>query len=564
MLVKNRPRFLPAVPHRWLALAIGCAATAASTFGGAVFAAPSPDSQTLSARQESVLVPELIREAQSYFPKPGRLTYYPEVMEVWKVQYRSGDHKGAAKSLNDARRYVVEAPNSPSNKDSMLRYIAETQARYGDVKGARRTVDAVVRPLDKVLGLGTIAEIVAKAGDRKLSRRLFSDAQKIALANVNPVHRGNSLSYLAGAVTRAGDLTMAREFAVMIPDDRSKSQALKNIAYLQTEAGDLSGAKETTDRLPGANSRGVLLKRTAVAKTGTGEFDVARQVASAIEGTDEKAYTLTYIAEKQAEAGDFAGAWRTAERIWEGDKSNAYGRRNALLSIIRVHARIGNVADAKKAAQSVSDAWACGSVLASIAVIQAKSGDGGGAQRTFADAKEATDAIPEAFPKSAVLSAIGRAQIQAGLPGGARENLLSACRFAATIVADTMEEVRNKASVLREIAMAQVRMGDWDAARESAAAIGGTRARRIEPSFANEEPIGDIYEYERVRGETFESIADEQVAAGDFAGATRTADAILNPIHKAGTLCRIAQAQTKAGDTSGAKITLDRAKQTTE
>jgi len=180
--------------------------------------------------------------------------------------------------------------------------------------------------------------------------------------------------------------------------------------------------------------------------------------------------------------------------------------------------------------------------LASIALVQAQSGEEGAARATFAAALRAARAIQEEMWQAEALQVIADAQEQAGEDEEARATFAAAVQTARKI-----KEAWSRDKALAFIALAQAQAGDLVAARATAP-----------PSFKEESLLV------AVREKLLGKLAKMQVQMGEFDAALGTVRRIEDEWEQAEALREIAVAQAQAGEREAAQATFTAALKATE
>jgi len=234
-------------------------------------------------------------------------------------QITSGDFAGAKKTAG-----LIQNANTILNKSqTLLRYVAEAQAKAGDIAGAQMTAESVAEGSNKDLARYSITTAQLQAGD-------IAGAQKTGDNFQDAGGKDWALSVISQAQAEAGDIVGAQKTADRIHDAASRERAGRNIPFAQTtiasaaekqaEAGDIVGAQKTADRIQGAAGgwKDRVLGGIAVAKAKSGDITGAQKTADSLPpGWKDKAQAG--IAAAQAQAGDIAGAQKTVDSIQAAD-----------------------------------------------------------------------------------------------------------------------------------------------------------------------------------------------------------------------------------------------------
>ena len=230
--------------------------------------------------------------------------------------------------------------------------IAEAQVTVGDLEGAHQVASRIVRSGDDwyiVDGLALQGVAQARAGNKAAALESLHSSREAALrlpaeARLKPGSpRAEALVKVTAAYAQIGESDTASMVARTIPEvargrEYLAAEALLSVARVQARAGDTVGASTRCDEI---------LKRQS-----------------------NPAAVVRY----KWICGDRAGAWQTL-------RENP-GAAAALGSLSRAEARMGNLADALKAAEAIP---APGGI---IALLQVKVGDVAGARETAAKMRD--------------------------------------------------------------------------------------------------------------------------------------------------------------------------------
>jgi RNA polymerase sigma factor (sigma-70 family) len=327
----------------------------------------------------------------------------------------------------------------------------------------------------------------------RILREAAQEALQIAKAKPDP--HSWTLAHIASAQAKSGDLSGARAtFAVAVEQARGKDyqpnlSTLRYIGYAQAECG------------MNEEARGTLRKAVDTVPQATGDFN-------------QDHFTIILLSEaiqSQARTGDREGARETAARL------------DRFVDEVLKASRIGN-ADAV--------------ILPEVAGAHAATGDYDGAFATLERLRTGGRGRG-----STLGDALGKI-----LAGTRYLKPLEARRFVKRVAAE-LEPIKDAARtsfVLGDLADAQARLGDIEAARRSALAIGEGH-RPAGDDMTNNQP------YALLR------VAMTQKEAGDLAGARETLRLAYESVHKhpkmsgaSGRLFQVASGQVAVGDIDGA------------
>jgi hypothetical protein len=172
--------------------------------------------------------------------------------------------RAEAGDLPAAREVARRIPPDSYTSRSTWRFIGRAEAGR-DQQQARRTVKALP-PAEGALVLQAVADAQARAGDPKAARATLQEALDLALHHVDSLEVGataaEALFLIAEALAKAGDMDAARKTADAIPDRNAylqsselwdtpfqwmfhRNTALVLIARAQSRRGDVGGALKT-------------------------------------------------------------------------------------------------------------------------------------------------------------------------------------------------------------------------------------------------------------------------------------------------------------------------------
>jgi len=434
------------------------------------------------------LVPEIIRQAQE-----------------------------TAQGIRDARE-----------KAFALGFITVTQARLGDIDGAKQTADRIIETdatrRFKADALIAVGEAQAQSGDREGARRNFSDVKQ-RMAGISAFDKALLLADLGVAQAKAGELEDAKQTATDVvgsdpgPVSRlSNIRILEAIAQSQFQSGDVAGANQTIEGFKFSSDRMIIWRWMARAQIESGDLKGAR---------------LTLVRLKQMEAVMSDVFASSPNYITSDDISS-------LVEIAELEVKAGDVASgrqilssAKRTAGRMSKPEDKASGLRIVAEAQALTGDLAGAKQTAAGINDSNE-------KKLTLVAVAAATAKAphSDKNSARQILRSVKAAAGIGLAS------KKLEILCDIAITQARIGDVNDALQTESGM----------SASNEKTMA------------LHAIVEAQLLAGDKESAKRTLirekqvlermrGPVVNADYKVAVLTDIAEGQVQAGDIVAAKQT---------
>ncbi len=221
-------------------------------------------------------------------------------------------------------------------KPRVLLAVANAQARKGDFKGARKTLERMGGE-SRFEGLGDLARRRSEAGQAKEARKTIEEA----------LHAANALA-----------------------DEEGRDRALAKIASAQADIGDLPGGLRTVESCPGKQLRTI-----------SGEL---------ISFPCKERCLVTLM----CRAGDFKGARATADTI-DDQYQEGYQRGHALRVIARARAEAKDVKGALATAAAIRHEFLRPAAYIDIGQVLAKAENRAGATAAFAKALELAREAPE-------------------------------------------------------------------------------------------------------------------------------------------------------------------------
>jgi len=413
--------------------------------------------------------------------------------DVAATQARAGS-AAAPTTFGQAAQVAIHI-SEPGWRRPALARIGLAQALAGDLAGAIQTA-------------GWEAQSTAELVDGLLERKDVAAARRVADARRGP--EGPSLlGRIALAQWKAGDVAGAQrtlqqglQNASTLPPDWQRSSALESVVTVQAALGDVPGAVRTAESSP---------------------------------HRDRKDYTFGEVALGQALAGDVPGALVTADRIVDRQAKAA-----ALLRAGRARAKAGDTQGALRIVPTIVDEGNRSAVLREVVLAQVRAGDLTAAGATAAG-------IPNDVHQSRAWRDILRAQLERGDVPGAQQ----------TKTKLSPRDQRLQVEAVREIAVAQARLGDLNAALKTAATIpddwyvqawtlhdiAGHQRRKSDVNGALQTAslIKDAQIEYAISADVYREIAAARAASGDVQGAVAWAGKQMQPIVHALTMLGIAE-----------------------
>ncbi|MGC5284573.1 hypothetical protein, partial [Actinomadura citrea] len=162
---------------------------------------------------------------------------------------------------------IARSITNPSQQARAWTSLAEAVAATGDLDRARLLTDQtetiarsitdpyeagtrsiIVFPPPRMGAFISLAEVVAKIGDRGRARLLTDQAETVARSITDPSQQAEALASLTEAVADTGDLDRAEAIARSITDPSQQARALTSLAEAVADTGDLDRARLLTDQ----------------------------------------------------------------------------------------------------------------------------------------------------------------------------------------------------------------------------------------------------------------------------------------------------------------------------
>jgi RNA polymerase sigma factor (sigma-70 family) len=340
-----------------------------------------------------------------------------------------------------------------------------------------------------------LGEVQAKAGDKAAAARGYQEAIRAAKEIKEDAQVHHTIGWIAVSQVKTGDVKGGLETARAIEDDAGRDYALAAVAVAQVQAGDVKGALQTAEDVS-FDKKAWVHSAIAWAHAAAGNIKEAR-AAAAKAGDDPP--MLGAIAAAQVRAKDREGAKKTVQEILKiaGDLPEGVA---------------GTGEDGSRRAAAFG---AAARVLAEMGDVR--------------EARQAADALKEPRWQSNALRNIATAQVNAGDLKGALQT------------AEAIEEEYQKGEAHNEVVTAQVRSGDLEAGRKTAESIKSAywRVAALAEIAKGEAKAGD----RAAAAKTFQKAVEE---TGKEAGNVRDEEPGLGGLRN-GSLCLIVRAQAEAG-----------------
>ena len=242
---------------------------------------------------------------------------------------------------------IPESQNATSKieevgkRESCLSLLVEAQAKANDFSNARRTAEAMIPGVWKLMAFRHIAEAYVRKRDLPSALRIVDEMG--LKENAGKIGRVTVLSGIATEQEQTGDLSAALSTIENAHDDSLMSDALAYVAAAQARGGDIPAALHTIERISVSFWAAHALGSIAAGQVRTGDLAGAEHTAKAMVGLSEHGIVLCRIAEARAQTGDVPGALQLAECI-----VNELWRADAMSRIATAQAEAGDMSEAQE------------------------------------------------------------------------------------------------------------------------------------------------------------------------------------------------------------------------
>ena len=366
--------------------------------------------------------------------------------------------------------------NSPagaeSRLDSLLRGLAEQQARAGSLSNALRTVRSIVyEPSVRAKTLQAIAEIQAQSGQKDAAGQVLREA--LVWFQVPPPERWPScpnvrhlppsgdldaltLGSIAKTQAKAG---LTDEAAAMFGKALQLIPKIKDPAYLKAASDSVAIGflKADVPKVSALSAVARAQHEAGFEAQSTATFEQAMQAAMTLGEPIHRAVKLGELGREQHQIGRDAEATRALDSALEAARAvNGAPRAYYLLTVLTARIEAGLMADAgatlaqamAEVSQSITG-WRRVPLLRLIAEVQEEMGRREDAVATYREALAAADAAGDTLMRSNAL-----AQLIYGFPGPSHARLIAESAPQAARIAQSMAGELRRASALVAIASA--------------------------------------------------------------------------------------------------------------
>ena len=279
---------------------------------------------------------------------------------IGEAQTRIGDAKQADKTLNEARRMIIQSEFT--GREQALAELAAAETEAGDQTRAMVLVRSIADPERRVRALGSVARAIGESGNMDAAVTLFTFAVETATGIEDDALRYSLLTHLVVEQTRTGRLADAFTTAGLIRAKRQQAEALSQMGRILIEQEKYSEALKLTDYIPYLGLRGLIFAPVARATGDRGEHtEASALLARALEPVREPSdpdlqeQALNEVLDTQILVGDP----ETSQALFDRARGlidslpGGLGRVRLLTLLARAHAQS---ADKEKATQVIDAA----------------------------------------------------------------------------------------------------------------------------------------------------------------------------------------------------------------
>ncbi len=368
---------------------------------------------------------------------------------------------------------VNNPAGAESRLDSLLKSLAEQQARAGSLSNALGAVRSIVyEPSVRAKALQAIAEIQAQRGQKDAAGQVLKEA--LVWFQVPPPERWPScpnvrhlppsgdldaltIGSIATTQAKAG---LTDEAAAMFGKALQLIPKIKDPAYLKA-AGDsvaIGFLKADVSKVSALSAVARAQHEAGFEAQSAATFEQAMQAAMTLGEPIHRAVKLSELGHEQHQIGRDAQATRALDSALEAARAvNGAPRAYYLLTVLAARIEAGLMADADTTlaqtmagvSQSITEGWRRVPLLRLIAEVQEEMGRREDAVATYREALAAADAAGDTLMRSNAL-----AQLIYGFPGPSHARLIAESAPQAARIAQSMAGELRRASALIAIASA--------------------------------------------------------------------------------------------------------------
>ena len=405
--------------------------------------------------------------------------------------------------------------------------IAGVQADAGEEKAALNTVDLI--PAEEIRQRSSALAVVAMnlskrrdfSGAVRVLNRISSDderAERIIARNVpmeqlspqeraviDPVmEKSLTLVFIAEVQAAAGDRKRAHQTALAIRLRRHRDLGLGKVACIAADSGDIPVAEAAIKGIEGREQKCLAQARVVAAMAKLGRFNEARDLLDAIQDAPAKANALFEMAGAHAAHGDAKAARSLVKSATSLEPSAKDAHDAGLALIVTACLKSWNLELGEAFTRDIHDPSTLSEALQAIAVANWRVKRIGEAKRFFDESRQAAENVVGSYYRCARLRELAMSQFESGERVGAMTSVELALAAARKVEIGGGTDV----IALTETATTQGLVGDRDGAAASFKIARATAARYPEESYV---------------AQLLQDVAMAQARAGDVEAAIQAA-----------------------------------------
>ena len=396
--------------------------------------------------ERSKLVSELLQEATVAVGKiiePDKRA--GALLRLASTQARAGGLAAARKLVQEAIRTAQALDASIEAKDLLLADAAATQAGFGDLSDALKTVQFLAEGR-RNFSRNEIIEALSAKGEHKKAIEVCRTIEQRDL-------RGSILCTIAASMAEKGELEQASLMVREIENAQERSLALLLMTLARLEARDFESAKRLAATIEKPMLKLRWLYEFGMAQLRANQSDAARQTYLDARQL-EKAAKLSnpvFLISLQARIGELREALAAAEAL-----DDPLERDRTMKDIALWLADNRQTTEAIRLLAKIENEFEQAETRMKLAIRQAKNGEIDEGLRT------AKTVLMPSF-RSQAFREIARHQFAKDDRNGAKASLVEALKSANELMPGGGTDI----IVLREVAAAQAQTADLDAARQT-------------------------------------------------------------------------------------------------
>ncbi len=436
----------------------------------------------------------------------------------------TAEQQALAGQIKEAIEASQRLPSRPEQAMTLGR-IAIVQANTGDEKAALQTVDLI--PAEEVWQRNSTLAMVAMdlskrhdfvgavrvlnriPSDDELAERLIARMKEQLSPQEQTVidtalEESSALAIIAEDQAEAGHRKLAYQTALGIRIHQRRDDGLSRVACIAADAGDLAVAQAALKGIDDREQKEPALVRVVAAMAKLGRFKEARDLLETIQDPSAKANALFEMAAGAAAQGDAKAARSLFQDATALEPSGKDAHNTGLQRIVAACLKSQSLELAEVFARDIHDLSMLSEALQVIAVANWQVKNISKARRLFDESRQTAEKVVDAYSRCARLRELALAQFKTGEREGATTAIELAVAsaqqieigggtnvIALTETAKTQSIVGHRAGatasfkiardaaarypdesyvaqLLQDVAMAQARAGDVEAAVQAA------------------------------------------------------------------------------------------------